>query len=136
MWFFTWSFKVHIVWEGHKFLPNLHRSSVKCTVEISQNFVAFSKYMSFNQVHSGFLEHWNSQKSVCNIWQRFSCLLDEEIPKIWKKLNSHGGFLRADQGRAKMCCQMGWIGCAILQVAQKAIVRIQFLAYFWNPLIK
>jgi hypothetical protein len=22
------------------------------------------------------------------------------------------------------------------QVAQKAIVRIQFLAYFWNPLIK
>ena len=36
-----------------------------------------------------------------------SCLLDEGIPKIWKKLNSHGGFLRADQGRAKMCCQMG-----------------------------
>ena len=29
-----------------------------------------------------------------------------------------------------------WIGCAILQVAQKAIVRIQFLSYFWNPLIK
>ena len=35
-----------------------------------------------------------------------------------------------------MCCQMGWIGCAILQVAQKAIVIIQFLLYFWNPLIK
>ena len=87
------------------------------------------------RVYRGFLEHWNSQKSVCNIWQRFSCLLDEGIPKIWKKLNSHGGFLRADQGRAKMCCQMGWIGCAILQVAQKAIVRIQFLAHFWNPLI-
>ena len=87
-------------------------------------------------MHRGFLEHWNSQKSVCNIWQCFSCLLDEGIPKIWKKLNSLGGFLRADQGRAKMCCQMGWIGCAILQVAQKAIVRIQFLSYFWNPLIK
>ena len=86
--------------------------------------------------HRGFLEHWNSQKSVCNIWKCFSCLLHEGIPKIWKKLNSHGGFLRADQGSAKMCCQMGWIGCAILQVAQKAIVRIQFLAYFWNPLIK
>ena len=27
--------------------------------------------------HSGFLEHWHSQKSLCNIWQRFSCLLDE-----------------------------------------------------------
>ena len=37
---------------------------------------------------------------------------------------------------AKICCQMGWIGCAILKVAQKAIVRIQFLSYFWNPLIK
>ena len=43
--------------------------------------------------HRGFLEHWNSQKSVCNIWQGFSCLLDEGIPKIWKKLNFHHGFL-------------------------------------------
>ena len=24
----------------------------------------------------------------------------------------------------------GWIGCAFLQVAQKAIVRIQFISYF------
>ena len=47
----------------------------------------------FISLHSGFLEHWNSQKSLCNIWQRFSCLLDEGIPKICKKLNSHGGFL-------------------------------------------
>ena len=53
-----------------------------------------------------------------------------------KKLNSHGGFLRADQGRAKICCQMGWIGCAILQVTQKAIMRIKFLSYFCNPHIK
>ena len=44
--------------------------------------------------HGMFLEHWNSQKSVSNIWPRFSCLLDEEIPKLWKKLNSHDGFLR------------------------------------------
>ena len=29
-----------------------------------------------------------------------------------------------------MCCQMGWIGCAILQLAQKAIVRIQFFKIF------
>ena len=27
------------------------------------------------------------------IWQHFSCLLDEGIPKIWKKLNFHDGFL-------------------------------------------
>ena len=44
-------------------------------------------------LHCGFLEHWNSQKSVCNIWQHFSCLLDEGIPKICKKLNFHDGFL-------------------------------------------
>ena len=29
---------------------------------------------------------------------------------------------------ANHCCQMGWIGCSILQVAQKAIVRFQILA--------
>ena len=75
-------------------------------------------------------------KYIFNIWKRFSCLLDVGIPKIWKKLNSHGGFLRADQGKAKMCGQMGWIGSAILQVAQKAIMRIQFLPYFWNALMK
>ena len=39
-------------------------------------------------IHSGFLEYWNSKKIVCNIWQRFSRLLDEGIPKICKKLNS------------------------------------------------
>ena len=33
------------------------------------------------------------QKSLSNMWQYFSCLLDEGISKIWKKLNSHDGFL-------------------------------------------
>ena len=37
-------------------------------------------------LHRGFLDHWNSQKSVCNIWQRFSCLLDELIEKSAKKI--------------------------------------------------
>ena len=48
-----------------------------------------------NQVenHHGFLERLNSQKSVSNILPHFSCLLDEGIPKIWNKLNSHNGFL-------------------------------------------
>jgi hypothetical protein len=43
---------------------------------------------------------------------------------------SHDGFLRANKGRAKNCCQIGWIGCPILQVAKKVTVRCQFLAYF------
>ena len=37
--------------------------------------------------HRVFLEHWNSQKSLCNIQQRFSCLLDEWIEKICKNLS-------------------------------------------------
>ena len=40
-------FKVHIFWKGHKFLRNLHCSNCQITVEISQNFVAFSEYMNF-----------------------------------------------------------------------------------------
>ena len=43
------------------------------------------------------------------------------------KFNSHDGFLRADQVRAKNCYQIDWIGCHILQVAQKAMVIFQFL---------
>ena len=75
------------------------------------------------------------KKSVWRIWQHFSCLLDEGILKIWKKLNSHGGFLRADQGRAKMCCHMGWIGCAFLQVATFLVLHLQsqHFAHFLYP---
>ena len=46
--------KVHIFWEGHKILRNLHLTflsyevPVKSKVEILQNFVAFSEYMNFN----------------------------------------------------------------------------------------
>ena len=48
-----WLVKVHIFWEGQKLLQNLHRRFVLCivpvksTVEISQNFVAFSEYKNF-----------------------------------------------------------------------------------------
>ena len=43
--------KVHIFWEGHKILRNLHLLTactvVKSKVKSSQNFVAFSEYMNF-----------------------------------------------------------------------------------------
>ena len=46
--------KIHIFWEGHKMLRNLHLTFVLCSAslknkaKISQNFVAFSiMYMSF-----------------------------------------------------------------------------------------
>ena len=44
------------------------------------------------------------------------------------------------QRQGKKCCRMGWIGCAILQVDQKATVEIRFLAtssssrYLWKTL--
>ena len=49
--------KVHIFWEGHKILQNLHLTFVKSKVKISQNFVAFSEYMNFkhNNNNSKFL---------------------------------------------------------------------------------
>ena len=49
------------------------------------------------------------------------------------RTNYRGGFLSADQNRAKHCCQMGWIGCAIQQLAQKTIITIKFLHIFVIP---
>ena len=86
--------------------------------------------------HSWFLEHWNSKKSVCNIWQRFPCLLDEGIPKICKKLNSHDGFLSYLLNSTANSAHLAAHFCPALVCPQKAIVIIQFLAYFWNLLIK
>ena len=47
--------------------------------------------------HRLFLEHWSSQKILCNIRQRFSCLLDEWIEKnkICKKNFSSWLFLKS-----------------------------------------
>ena len=50
-------------------------------------------WKSLFSFHCELLEYWNTQKSIWRIWQQFSCLLDKGIPKIWKKLNSHNGFL-------------------------------------------
>ena len=58
-----------------------------------------------NNKRSMFLEWWNTSKSLSNIWRHFSCLLDKGTAKICMKFNSHNGFLRADQGIAKNCCQ-------------------------------
>ena len=48
--------KVHIFWEGHKILRNLHLTyllstvhTAKSKVKISQSFVAFSEYMNFKK---------------------------------------------------------------------------------------
>ena len=70
------------------------------TWPVVANCLKFTEYKdvsnSFKPMHCEFLDYWNTQKSVWRIWQHFLCLLDEGIPNIRKKLNSHGGFLRAD----------------------------------------
>ena len=40
-------------------------------------------------------------------------LLDKRITEIAKKLNSHGGFLRAELTRTKTSCPIGRIGLSI-----------------------
>ena len=72
-----------------------------------------------------FLEWWNTTKSLSNIWQHLSCPFDKGTAKICKKFNSHRGFLRADQDRAKNCCQI-WLDW----------LSYLGFAYFCNPLIK
>ena len=62
--------------------------------------------------HCEFLENWNTQKSVWRIWQHFSCLLDEAIPKIWKKLNLMVAFW--GQTKAGQKCAARWAELAML----------------------
>ena len=87
-------------------------------------------YSVANSNHSRYVS-WMVEYNICHVY-----LINEGIAKTCKKFDSHDGFLRADQDRAKNCCQIGWIGCPIWQVDQKATVRFQFPAYFCNPLIK
>ena len=73
-----------------------------------------SMYILLYILHCGFLEHWNSQKSVSNIWPHFSCLLDEGIPKIWKKLNFHDGFLSYLQNNTANSAHLAFLPCLSL----------------------
>ena len=52
----------------------------------------------------------------------------KHMQEFWK-FNSHDGFLKADQGRAKNYCQIGWIGCPFL----KPPWDINFLHIFAIP---
>ena len=69
---------------------NAAASSLHCTIITRDVFLVKWQNEHF---HGMFLEWWNRTKSLSSIWQHFSCLLDEGIPKIWNKLNFHHGFL-------------------------------------------
>ena len=67
-----------------------------------------------------FLEWRNTTKSLSNIWQFFSCPLDEGIPKICKKLNSHDGFLSYLQNSTANSAHLAAHFCPALVCPQKA----------------
>ena len=84
--------------------------------------------------HCGFLEHWNSQKSVCNIWQRFSCLLDEWIEKICKKLFFHDGFFFKSTLSVLRCTWTGRINLKIFLGYHINYLSIwPFMCHPWFP---
>ena len=111
--------------------------------------------------HRWFLEHWNSQKILCNIKQCFSFLLDEWIEKICKKIFFHGGFFFKSTLSVLRCTWTGRINLKIFlgyhinylsiwpfmchpwvptrKASNLTFVCFQhhiFFAYFFNPLIK
>ena len=73
---------------------------------------AMMNQFNTSYTHGMFIEQKNTIKSLSNIWQHFSCLLDEGDCKMCNKFHSQKGFFRADQNGAKNDWQMGWIGCS------------------------
>ena len=143
--FATWNIFIYI-----RFLEGVfkHKEKNLCIFRLSNTWCSrwneivnfkWSKQWCFwvaMPVHGMFLEWWNRTKSPSSIWQHFSCLLDEGIPKIRKKLNSHNGFLSYLKNSTANSFHMADDFCLALVCPQKTTMRIQFLPYFWNPLIK
>ena len=83
--------------------------------------------------HGMFLERWNPIKSLSNIWQCFSCLLDEEIAKICKKMKSHNSFFFYLQDRTANLAHLAAIFCPVLVCPQNPPWELNFFHIFGNP---
>ena len=84
--------------------------------------------------HRWFLEHWNSQKSVCNVQQRFSWLLDEWIEKICKNIIFHSGFSFKSTLSFSRCTWTGWINLKIFLGYHINYLSIwPFMCHPWFP---
>ena len=89
---------------------------------------------AWDTFHSGFLEHWNSKKSVCNIWQRFSVLLDEWIEKICKKNFFHDGLFFKSTLSVLRCTWTGRINLKIFLGHHINYLSIwPFMCHPWFP---
>ena len=108
--------------------------SIICAIALSNSLADHLSETTISYGHSGFLEHWNSQKSLCNIWQRFSCLLDEWIEKICKKNFFHGGFFLKSTLSVLRCTWTGQINLKIfLGYHIKYLSIWPFMCHPWFP---
>ena len=140
-----WAFEVQVPYQKYQGPPIVVRlkyskncldnyltsffKNVQCTLN-SRNVLIHLLTISFQ---SEFLEYWNTQKSVWRIWQRFSFLLDEVIPKIWKKLNSHDGFLSYLQNSTSNSAHLAARFCPVLVCPQKVTMKFNFFHIFGIP---
>ena len=151
---FYWSLIIfmHLRFQKQNFLEFTYILFTACMVHLKsqkyfvkthlhKNNNAFSEFISPNCLWAHYHPLWvfrvlKHQKKCLEDLTSFSCLLDEGIPKIWKKLNSHDGFLSYLQNSIANSAHLAAHFCPALVCPQKATVWIQFLPYFWNPLIK
>ena len=77
-----------------------------------------------------FLEYWNTKKVLGGFDNIFHVYMMRGFQKYGRNWILTVAFWGQTKAGPKMCCQMGWIGCAIMQVTQKGIVRIQILLFF------
>ena len=90
--------------------------------------------LPFLSCHCWFLEHWNRQKSLSNIRQRFSCLLDKGIAKICKKKKFHEGFFFKSTLSVLRCTWTGRINLKIFLGYNINYLSIwPFMCHPWFP---
>ena len=68
----------------HQIFDYVSKDRPICQFLVNSTLPQNASYPTFT-THCGILEHWNSQKSLTNIQQHFSCRLYEGIAKICKK---------------------------------------------------
>ena len=134
--------KVHVFWEGHKILRNLHLTfvllPVKSNVKISQNFVDFSEYMNYNyqkarQIRSSNCIFRNlyyvcTDTYECSTWSYSLCMHSQYYNHL--KICSVS-FTRTKSSERKLsgvCCY--FCGCPSTQCTKWEISYCHFFVFY------
>ena len=83
--FLNWvSFKVHIFWEGHKFLRNFHPSFVLCSNgQISGgDFAKFCGFLRIYELYSILWNLWSTKFKVCEIPPATKILVENDRSRL------------------------------------------------------